>query len=84
MAELWRAGLLCDVVLHTGDGAMAPCHRVALASASGYFRALLTGAGACMAEGGCSTVQLRELSEDDMLAALCAVYDHEVKVRAGV
>jgi hypothetical protein len=41
LAELWRAGALCDVALRAGDDACAPpllCHRVVLASASPFFR----------------------------------------------
>jgi hypothetical protein len=50
---LWERGALCDVALVAADGAELPAHRLLLAAACGFFRALFTvragaaGAGAC-------------------------------------
>ena len=42
MAELWRAGELCDFTVKVESSTYA-CHKLVLASASSYFRALLPG-----------------------------------------
>lgn len=82
MADMWRAGQLCDVVLRSYDGAQVPCHRLALAAGCGYFRALFTGAGMLMADGGSEAVELHELAGEDLQVALAAVYDQRVQVSA--
>jgi hypothetical protein len=43
LRDLWERGHLCDVVLvSTADGAALRAHRLVLAAASGFFRALFT------------------------------------------
>ena len=81
LSQLWRAGNLCDVTLRSKDGLVEfPCHRAVLAAASGYFRALFTGAGAAMLERASSTVTLMELSSMDLRAALEATYELRAQV----
>lgn len=46
--QLWQAHQLCDTVVVTGDDQQVPCHRLVLAGASGFFRALFLGAGTSM------------------------------------
>ena len=43
LTQLWRDQELCDVVIHGGDDCTIPAHKVVLAAASPYFRALFTG-----------------------------------------
>ena len=87
LSELWREGLLCDVTLSASiDGCLAvfPCHRVVLASGSGYFRALFTGAGSAMLEGSCNKIMLEALTGMELEAALNALYNLQIKVRCYV
>lgn len=80
LSELWREGLLCDVTLSASDGSVYPCHRVVLASGSGYFRALFTGAGSAMLEGSCDKIILEALTGMELEAALNALYNLQIQV----
>jgi hypothetical protein len=42
LLALWEHRKLCDVALAPADGAALPAHRLVLAAASGFFRALFT------------------------------------------
>ena len=48
--ELWQEGCLVDVHLHTGDGGIVPAHKIILAAASPFFKALFVGSGQEMLE----------------------------------
>ena len=69
------------MTLSTRDGRDFSCHKVVLASGSGYFRALFTGAGSVMREGSCNKIMLAALNAMELEGALHAIYDLEIKVR---
>lgn len=80
MAALWREGQLCDVSLAAADGRCVRAHRVVLASASSYFRALLMGAGAqCappqLSEDGLPRYSFEHIDHAALLALLRVIYE---------
>ena len=80
MAALWREGQLCDVSLAAADGRTVLAHRVVLASASSYFRALLMGAGAqCappqLSEDGLPLYSFEHIGHAALLALLRVIYE---------
>lgn len=91
LTELWRAQLLCDVLVRAGTAGSPgqrciPAHAVVLASASSYFRALLAGAGLHMRErqaagGGLAELDLPEIDGAFMMSVLEALYTRRVTVR---
>ena len=92
--DLWRSGFLCDAILsHTATFDQHRCsngipvHRLALAAASGYFRARFLGAGAAMSEGralnasGQVVVELPEhFGHEDLRIVLQAIYELTIEV----
>jgi hypothetical protein len=68
LRALWERGALCDVALAPADGGALQAHRLLLAAASGYFRALFTvspparrglrGGGACVPLCACVCVSV--------------------------
>jgi len=78
--DLWEDGSLCDVQLRTVDGAIVPAHRVVLAAASGFFRALFVGSGRQMREGAedSKPICLTGVDEASLRALLKAVYSDPV------
>ncbi|KAF8064617.1 Klhl12 [Scenedesmus sp. PABB004] len=83
LAQLWRQGALCDVVVRCADGGRVPAHRVVLAASCRYVRALLCGAGASMREGAAPSVVDLPYSQPQVEALLAAIYDHRLEVSAG-
>lgn len=86
LAELRRCGILCDVILLAQGGQSVQAHKVCLAAASGYFRALFAGAGTAMREAhalqqsGQHMVHLADLDVDSIDVVVNAVYDRKVEV----
>lgn len=83
MAQMRKAGELCDVTLIAMDGSQFPCHRFILAASAGYFRALFTGAGSAMREGSSSSVRLWELGPQELADAIDCMYELMVTVSHG-
>jgi hypothetical protein len=91
LAGLWRSQQLVDVHIQSADGDLHGAHRVVLASSSGFFRALLCGAGQSMKEGSSSSVcglqdsrmvvQL-PYSSQQLSSLLTILYEHSIEVRA--
>ena len=80
LAALWRDGQLCDVSLEAADGRCVRAHRIVLASASSYFRALLMGAGAqCappqLSEDGLPRYSFEHVDHAALLALLRVIYE---------
>ncbi|KAF6256002.1 hypothetical protein COO60DRAFT_1702518 [Scenedesmus sp. NREL 46B-D3] len=92
LAGLWRSQQLVDVHIRTADGDLHGAHRVVLASSSGFFRALLCGAGQSMKEGSTSSahgsqdssavVQL-PYSSHQLSSLLAVLYEHSIEVCEG-
>jgi hypothetical protein len=91
LSRLWRSQQLVDVHLQSADGDLHGAHRVVLASSSGFFRALLCGAGQSMKEGSSSSacglqdsmvVQL-PYSSQQIASLLTILYEHNITVSAG-
>lgn len=89
LAGLWRSQQLVDLQLQSADGDLHGAHRVVLASSSGFFRALLCGAGQSMKEGSSSSncslqdsivVQL-PYSSQQLSSLLTILYEHSITVR---
>lgn len=76
--SLWEEGSLCDVELRTADGALVPAHRIVLAAASPFFRALFVGSGRTMREGAeeGSVIDLPGVEEAELRVLLKAVYSN--------
>jgi BTB/POZ domain len=95
LSDLWERGDLCDVLLSPAQALAAdpghqlegpiPAHKVVLASASGYFRALFIGAGIHMRDGiesaqGMPVVKLASVDRASLLSVLAAIYRRQLKV----
>jgi hypothetical protein len=74
LRSLWLEGALCDVDLLASDGARVPAHRIVLAAASPFFRALFLGAGRSMRDGGSPVVELPGIDGDSLRLLLDRVY----------
>ena len=76
--SLWEEGSLCDVELRTADGALVSAHRIVLAAASPFFRALFVGSGRTMREGsaGGSIFDLPGVEEAELRVLLKAIYSN--------
>lgn len=87
--HLWTEGLLCDIVLKPagGDPALLRAHRIVLAGASQFFRALFTGAGQHMRSSqvgsldGVPILELHEVCGNALQIILKAIYSRELLVR---
>eukprot|EP00879_Flechtneria_rotunda_P007896 GHRR01008273.1.p1 GENE.GHRR01008273.1~~GHRR01008273.1.p1 ORF type:complete len:683 (+),score=193.75 GHRR01008273.1:294-2342(+) len=85
LAELWRSEHLCDVHVEATNQQLFGAHRVVLAASSGFFRALLCGAGQSMKEGsgrGRQQVVKLPYGPQQVAEMLAVVYDHQVQVCA--
>lgn len=69
-ADMWRAGILTDVVL-VAEGISFRCHKLVLASASDYFRALLPGGR----YADCDTHELNDMAANIVEKFLSFIYE---------
>ena len=78
---LWKQEHLVDLVLQTADGSVL-AHRVVLAAASDYIRALLTGpwSETMVQADGLPVVRLDGVDHSALLLTLHAVYRQRVDV----
>jgi len=76
MNDLRRKGELCDVVLHV-DGRQFPAHRIVLAGASSYLRAMFTNG---MLESGMKDIKLQGVEASVMESLLDFAYTGTIDV----
>lgn len=76
MNDLRRKGELCDVVLHV-DGRQFPAHRIVLAGASSYLRAMFTNG---MLESGMKDIKLQGVEASVMESLLDFAYTGNIDV----
>lgn len=87
LAALRHTGDLCDCVLVSADGAEFQAHRVVLAAASLFFRALYVGSGQQMLDSSTTNVhgqyrvQLCNITGQGLELALSAMYQQELQAR---
>eukprot|EP00854_Cymbomonas_tetramitiformis_P011613 gene11613-13715_t len=79
LLELWEEGQLCDITLCTSTDEL-PAHRIVLASASPFFRAMFTGAGEHMAEGKSTRVDITGVDGETLRQLVACVYRREVEI----
>ncbi|XP_070554278.1 kelch-like protein 8 isoform X2 [Ptychodera flava] len=72
--ELFEAGKLCDVLLKVGKKQIK-CHRIILASASSYFRAMLTSE---MTESRQDIITIKDIDENAMTALVRFMYSSKI------
>lgn len=83
LVDLFQQGLLTDVSLVTDDGTSLPCHRVILAAASPFFRALFAGPGsAAWQEGATPEVALHGVDGATLRSLVAAVYTRQLHAPA--
>ncbi|KAK3923947.1 Kelch-like protein diablo [Frankliniella fusca] len=76
LCHLWRSATLCDVVL-TAEGKQIAAHRIVLAAASPYFRAMFT----CkLREASENEVEMHEISFHLLQEVINFIYTTELKV----
>ena len=76
--ELRNQALLCDVHL-VAEGTKFPAHRVVLATASPYFKAMFTGG---FKENQMSEITLNDTSSEGLKCVLDAIYTGELSLSA--
>ena len=87
LAALRLSGDLCDCVLVSADGAEFQAHRVVLAAASLFFRALYAGSGQQMLDSSTTNVhgqyriQICNITGQGLELALSAMYQQELQAR---
>lgn len=74
---VFRDDVLCDVKLKTDDGTVIRAHRVVLASASPYFRAMFTS---CFEETNKECVDIRELDPNALRLLVDYIYTAQIKI----
>ena len=85
LANLRGLGELCDCVLVSEDGTEYEAHRIVLAAASGFFKALYVGGGQQMSDNsskndsGQFCVKLCNISSQGLKLALSAMYQQELQ-----
>jgi hypothetical protein len=87
LQSLWKEGQLCDLTLISSDNLSFEAHRIILAAASGYFRALFVGAGRHLRESfdqGRSPaeqpIRLPAVSGDSLRSVLEIIYDKRLNI----
>ncbi|KAJ1529501.1 hypothetical protein ONE63_006274 [Megalurothrips usitatus] len=76
LCHLWRSSTLCDVVL-TAEGSQIAAHKVVLAAASPYFRAMFT----CeLREASENKVEMQEMSFKLLQDVINFIYTTEIMV----
>jgi hypothetical protein len=74
LADLWHQGALTDVTLVSAEGGRLPCHRVVLAAASPFFRALFSDNW----DNSSSEVLLQGVAAPVLRTLLSAVYTRKL------
>lgn len=87
LQSLWKEGQLCDLTLVSSDSQTFEAHKIILAAASGYFRALFVGAGRHLRESfdqGTSpkeqTIRLPAVSGDSLRSVLEIIYNKQLNI----
>lgn len=87
LQSLWEEGQLCDLTLISKDDQTFEAHKIILAAASGYFRALFVGAGRHLRESlDFSTspydqkIRLPAVSGDSLRSVLEIIYNKHLDI----
>ena len=87
LQSLWKEGQLCDLTLVSSDSQTFEAHRIILAAASGYFRALFVGAGRHLRESfdrdrsaNEQIIRLPAVSGDSLRSVLEIIYNKQISI----
>ena len=87
LQSLWKEGQLCDLTLVSSDNQTFDAHKIILAAASGYFRALFVGAGRHLRESfdqdrspNEQTIRLPAVSGDSLRSVLEIIYNKQLDI----
>ena len=87
LPELWQQEELCDVTLVSADKQRFRAHKIILASASRYFKALFVGAGKHLRENATRTtdsndmvIELEAVDADSLGSVLTSIYQKNVEI----
>ncbi len=78
LEQLWQRGALCDVTLSTDDGGTLPCHRLMLAAASPFFRALFAG-DSTWSDTASAELPLHDVDADTLRTLVTALYTRRLE-----
>ena len=87
LQSLWEEGQLCDLTLISKDDQTFEAHKIILAAASGYFRALFVGAGRHLRESfdrdrsaNEQIIRLPAVSGDSLRSVLEIIYNKQISI----
>ena len=86
LQSLWKEGQLCDLTLISSDNQIFEAHKIILAAASGYFRALFVGAGRHLRESfdkarsDTQSIRLPAVSGDSLRSVLEVLYNKDLNI----
>jgi len=86
LQRLWKEGQLCDTTLVSSDSQIFEAHKIILAAASGYFRALFVGAGRHLRESfdqarsDTQSIRLPAVSGDSLRSVLEVLYNKDLNI----
>jgi hypothetical protein len=90
LQSLWKEGQLCDLKLISEDNQTFEAHKIILAAASGYFRALFVGAGRHLRESFDhdtapeeQTIRLPAVSGESLRSVLEVIYEKRLNIHDG-
>ena len=90
LQSLWKEGQLCDLTLISEDNQKFEAHKIILAAASGYFRALFVGAGGHLRESFDrdtapeeQKIRLPAVSGESLRSVLEIIYEKRLNIYDG-